>query len=216
MHPKLTIKNTFLHFGKILKHKWWVFYYCCQADIPWRGVKHDMSKFSPTEFWESVRYYQGTSSPIDACKKDKGISMAWMHHKGRNRHHYEYWQDNFDNGGEPKAMPYKDAVEMLCDYLGAGRAYMGRDFTYQKEYEWWCKKCQKPLAMHPNTLDFITRCMSQFNHGLKLEDIDIKWNYYIAHNTEAWMSEEEWNQTMEALRRAAKVADERAKEKENV
>jgi hypothetical protein len=114
-----------------------------------------MSKFSPVEFWESVRYYQGTSSPIDACKKDKGISKAWMHHKGRNSHHYEYWVDNFDQGGEPKQMPYKDAVEMLCDYLGAGRAYMGKSFTYQKEYEWWQKKCEKPLAMNEQTKDFI-------------------------------------------------------------
>lgn len=215
MTPRITIKNTFRHLGKILKHKYWVFYYCCKAGIPWRGIKHDMSKFSPTEFWESVRYYQGTRSPIDACKEDKGVSKAWMHHKGRNTHHYEYWQDNFDKGGQPVQMPYKDAVEMLCDYLGAGRAYMGKDFTYQKEYEWWGNKISKPIAMHPNTLDFITRCMTQFTHGLTLEDIDIKWNYYIAHNTEAWMSEEEWNQTMEALRRAARVADERAKEKEN-
>ena len=159
MTPRITIKNTFRHFGKILTHKWWVFYYCCKAGIPGRGLMHDMSKFSPTEFWESVRYYQGTSSPIDACKKDKGISMAWMHHKGRNRHHYEYWQDNFDNGGEPKQMPYKDAVEMLCDYLGAGRAYMGKNFTYQAEYEWWKKKSEKPMAMHPKTFQFIQRIL---------------------------------------------------------
>lgn len=182
MNTTIKFKNIFLHLGKICTHKWWVFYYCCKAGIPWRGLWHDMSKFSPVEFWESVRYYQGTSSPIDACKKDKGISKAWMHHKGRNSHHYEYWVDNFDQGGEPKQMPYKDAVEMLCDYLGAGRAYMGKDFTYQKEYEWWCNKCKKPLAMHSNTLGFITRCMNQFNHGLKLQDIDLKWNYFIEEN----------------------------------
>lgn len=194
MTPRITIKNTFRHFWKICKHKYWVFHYCRKTGVKgliWRGIKHDMSKFSPTEFWESVRYYQGTSSPIDAAKKDKGWSKAWMHHKGRNSHHYEYWVDNFDNGGVPLQMPYKDAVEMLCDYLGAGRAYMGKNFTYQKEYEWWCNKCKKPLAMHPNTLNFITYCMKQFNHGLTLEDIDIKWNYYIAHNTEVQMSEKE-------------------------
>ena len=153
------IKNTFLHFGKICKHKYWVFYYCCKAGIPWRGFMHDWSKFSPTEFWESVKYYQGDSSPIDACKKDKGVSKAWLHHKGRNRHHYEYWQDNFDKGGEPLQMPYKDAVEMLCDYLGAGRAYMGKDFTYKKEYEWWINKSSKPLAMHEHTRAFIQKVL---------------------------------------------------------
>lgn len=155
----ITIKNTFKHFKKICTHKWWVFYYCCKAGIPWRGIKHDMSKFSPTEFWESVRYYQGNRSPIDACKEDKGYSKAWLHHKGRNRHHYEHWVDNFDNGGQPLQIPYKDAVEMLCDYLGAGRAYMGKNFSLQAEYEWWLKKSAKPLAMHEYTRTFIQRIL---------------------------------------------------------
>lgn len=165
MTPRITIKNTFLHFGKICKHKWWVFYYCCKAGIPWRGFMHDWSKFSPVEFWESVRYYQGTSSPIDACKKANGWSKAWLHHKGKNPHHYEYWQDNFDNGGNPLQMPYKYAVEMLCDYLGAGRAYMGKNFTYHAEYEWWKKKCEKHLAMHSHTLGFITRCLRNLQNS---------------------------------------------------
>lgn len=160
MKTRVTIKNTFLHFGKICKHKWWVFYYCCKAGIPWRGIKHDMSKFSPVEFWESVRYYQGNRSPIDACKEENGVSKAWMHHKGHNTHHYEYWQDNFDKGGHPVQMPYKDAVEMLCDYLGAGRAYMGKNFTYQSEYAWWEKKISNPIAMHPQTKTFIDTCLN--------------------------------------------------------
>ena len=71
-----------------------------------------------------------------------------MHHKGRNKHHYEYWQDNFDNGGNPIEMPLKYKKEMLCDFLGAGRAYYGKDFTYAKEWEWWKGKLAKPLAMH--------------------------------------------------------------------
>ena len=165
--PKITIKNTLKHFAKICKHKWWVFYYCCKASIPWRGIKHDMSKFSPTEFWESVRYYQGNRSPIDACKEENGVSKAWLHHKGRNRHHYEYWQDNFDKGGEPLQMPYKDAVEMLCDYLGAGRAYMGKNFTYKAEWQWWVRKNQQNLAMHPSSKEFISCVLINLAHDEK-------------------------------------------------
>ena len=186
--PRITIKNTFLHLSKILKHKYWVFYYCCKAGIPWRGLIHDMSKFSPIEFWESVRYYQGSSSPIDACKKDKGVSKAWMHHKGRNSHHYEYWQDNFDNGGYPVKMPYKETVEMLCDYLGAGRAYMGKNFSYEAEYEWWTKKCEKPIAMHPETKQFIQRTLTalrceekvykrRFVEGININKTYLTWEY---------------------------------------
>ena len=105
--------------------------------------------------FESVKYYQDNISPIDACKKENGWSSAWMHHKGRNKHHYEYWQDNFDNGGTPIEMPMKYKKEMLCDYLGAGRAYYGKEFTYMKECTWWQNKVKKPLAMYPNDKEFI-------------------------------------------------------------
>jgi hypothetical protein len=144
----LKIKYIVGHLKTVLKHKWWVFYYCCRFGIPWRGIKHDLSKFSPTEFFESVKYYTGTRSPIDACKEDRGYSKAWLHHKGRNKHHYEYWQDNFDNGGQPLIMPYKESLEMLCDYLGAGRAYSGKDFTFEGELKWWRAKTSKSIAMH--------------------------------------------------------------------
>ena len=152
----MNILQKFLgHIKTVSVHRFWVFYFCCKAGIPIRGLFHDLSKFSPTEFFESVRYYQGTSSPIDACKKDKGYSRAWLHHKGRNPHHYEFWQDNFDNGGTPLKMPYKYAVEMVCDYLAAGKAYMGKNFTYEAEYEWWKIKKSKTLAMNEHTKEFI-------------------------------------------------------------
>lgn len=70
------IVNAFKHFAKVCVHKHWVFYYCCKAGIPLQGLTHDLSKFSPTEFFESVKYYQGTSSPIDACKKENGWSAS--------------------------------------------------------------------------------------------------------------------------------------------
>lgn len=144
----------------ICKHKYWVAYYCFKFGIPFRGIIHDLSKFSPTEFFESVKYFDGTRSPIDVCKEQNGVSYAWMHHKGRNKHHYEYWQDNFDRGGNPVKMPFKYAVEMLCDYLGAGRAYMKNNFSYKAEYDWWKKKISNGIAMHPETQCFIERCLN--------------------------------------------------------
>lgn len=149
------IVNFFKHFKKVCTHKRWVFHYCVKAGIPMQGLIHDMSKFSFVEFLESVKYYQGGSSPIDACKKANGYSNAWLHHKGRNKHHYEYWADNMDNGGEPLQMPYKYAAELICDYMGAGRAYYGKEFTMEKEYEWWQIKKNKPLFMHAQTKFFI-------------------------------------------------------------
>ena len=149
------IKNAVNHLKTICIHKKWVMYYCTIAGIPIQGLVHDLSKFSPTEFCESVKYYTGTCSPIDMCKKDKGVSQAWLHHKGKNKHHYEYWQDNFDKGGQSLQMPFKYAVEMVCDYLAAGRAYMKDKFSYAEEYVWWQNKISKGIAMHPQTKSFV-------------------------------------------------------------
>ena len=154
-------KRFFGHLRTVIKHKYWVWYYMNKCGRGWQGLRHDMSKFSPTEFWESVKYYSGTRSPIDACKEDKGISMAWMHHKGRNPHHYEYWMDNFDKGGEPKEMPWRYKVEMICDYLAAARAYMGKNFSYKAELEWWHKKMNLPRAQHCADKEFVTRILEQ-------------------------------------------------------
>ncbi len=150
------IKNFFGHLKTIFIHKYWVFYYAYKLGIPIQGFFHDMSKFSPIEFWESVKYYQGgKSSPINACKADKGYSLAWQHHKGRNPHHYEYWVDKYDEGGVPINMPPKYKLEMLADYLAAGRAYMKKEFSYSAEYKWYKEKQQHPRMIHPDTDRFM-------------------------------------------------------------
>ena len=85
----MLLKNFLGHLGTVLKHKWHVFKLCVRAGIPWRGLVHDLSKFSYIEFWESVKYFQGNRSPIVKCKQEEGYSKAWLHHKGRNKHHYQ-------------------------------------------------------------------------------------------------------------------------------
>ena len=189
------MKNkAFKHFKTICKHKYYVGKYCFIAGIPLRGILHDLSKFSPTEFIESVKYYQGTRSPIDACKEVNGYSKAWLHHKGHNRHHYEYWQDNFDNGGTSLKMPFKDACEMLCDYLGAGQAYMGDNFTFEGEWQWWLNKINKPIAMHPKTKRFINHILNDLrlcnnNDKNKIRHILNKQRLQLVYNSIEEMKE---------------------------
>ena len=119
----MKIKNIIGHFKKICVHRHYVLKYCIMCGIPFQGIVHDLSKFSPTEFFESVKYYCGSDSPINKAKKEQGYSLAWFHHRGRNKHHYEYWIDNLDNGGTPVRIPYKYLIEMICDWIGAGKAY---------------------------------------------------------------------------------------------
>lgn len=150
------LKNIFKHFFTICKHKKAVLYFGIRLGIGWRAFFHDFSKFNPIEFFESVKYYNGTRSPIDVCKEINGYSKAWMHHKGRNPHHYEYWIDNLDNGGTAIDIPIKYKLEMLADYLAAGFTYSGGKCTFSDEYKWWLNKSSKPLLMHENTKSFLT------------------------------------------------------------
>lgn len=160
--------HFFAHLHKVRTHRKWVRHYCSKVGLHWQGLVHDLSKYSPTEFWESVEYYQGNRSPIDACKEEKGYSLAWMHHRGRNKHHREYWTDYYDKGTASIAMPYKYAVEMLCDFLAAGRAYNGLAFTYEEELKWWENQLCKNICIHPQTAKFITLALQRIANGEEL------------------------------------------------
>lgn len=161
-----TIEKAWKHFKLISIHKYYVWKNCKVAGLYLQGILHDLSKYTPTEFLESIHYYTGKNSPIDECKKKNGWSAAWMHHKGRNKHHYEFWIDNLDYGGKPIQMPFKYALELVYDYVGAGQAYKKDSFTYQGEYEWWLNKKRLPLAMHPQTklfVDYLLETMMKEN-----------------------------------------------------
>ena len=81
------------HFKTITKHKILVAKGCFKVGLYCQGIMHDMSKYSPTEFIPGAKYYQGNQSPNNIERRKYGISRAWLHHKGRNRHHFEYWID---------------------------------------------------------------------------------------------------------------------------
>lgn len=151
MNTDITFHKIFGHLKTIHTHRHWVRYFCKLAGIPKRGWLHDLSKYSPTEFWESVHYWDGKVSPITRCKEENDVSRAWLHHKGRNPHHYEYWTDRFDYGGIPIPMPKDDFVEQVCDFIAAGITYKGQSysaFKYQDELEWWKRK-KEHCGMHP-------------------------------------------------------------------
>lgn len=179
------MRNIIRHIKTVLTHKYWVFFYCRKCSLIWRGIKHDLSKFSPTEFFESVKYYSGTRSPIDACKEDIGYSNAWQHHKGRNSHHYEYWIDIGDSGVTPIQMPVDDAIELICDYLAAGRTYMGKSFSYAAEFDWW-HRIKRPTIkhIHPQTKYFIDLALFRIqNDNWQFNKPNLIGLYKIAEST---------------------------------
>ena len=117
--------NVIGHFRTITKHRHKVIKHCFKAGIGWQGLRHDLSKYSPTEFFNGVKYYDGTRSPNELERLDRGYSKAWLHHKGRNKHHFEYWNDYNPKIRKyaPVKMPLNYVIEMFCDNVGAGHVY---------------------------------------------------------------------------------------------
>ena len=123
------IVKFFKHLHTVNKHRWEVFKLCVKCGIPFRGIMHDLSKYSYTEFSESVKYFSdGKKSPLKTCRSLTGISEAWLHHKGRNKHHFEYWYDNYAPD-VTLVMPLKYAIEMICDRIAAGKTYNKKEYT---------------------------------------------------------------------------------------
>ena len=140
------------HFKTITKHKFLVMGGCFRIGLIWQGITHDLSKYTPTEFLNGARYYQGIRSPNNAEREDKGYSEAWMHHKGRNRHHYEYWTDmNLETRKyEPVPVPRKYLAEMIMDRRAACITYQGEEYGPGAELEYFDASRDKWL-MHEKT-----------------------------------------------------------------
>ncbi len=148
----MSLKGAVGHFRTITKHRHKVIAHCAKAGILWQGLRHDLSKYSPTEFWAGAKYYQGTRSPNEAEREDYGYSKAWMHHKGRNRHHFEYWfdYDPVTKLNQPVRMPLNYIIEMFCDRVAASKIYQGENYTDRSPLEYFLR-AKASRVIHPDT-----------------------------------------------------------------
>ncbi len=140
------------HFCTITKHRHLVMKNCFRAGIFWQGLLHDLSKYAPAEFMTGARYYQGYRSPNARERELYGYSEAWLHHKGRNKHHFEYWTDYDKKSGQmkPVRMPLRYVKEMFCDRVAASKIYKGKEYTDSTSLEYF-RKSREDKLMHPET-----------------------------------------------------------------
>ena len=141
------MKKAWCHFWTVNRHRWLVCQGCFKIGLYWQGLTHDLSKYSPTEFFVGAKYYQGNRSPNTAERASLGYSTAWMHHKGRNRHHYEYWTDmNLETRQyEPSPMPRKYLAEMVMDRRAACKVYEGKQYTDGSPLAYFLKSRERVL-----------------------------------------------------------------------
>ena len=140
------------HLKTINHHKWLVMQGCFRVGLYWQGLTHDLSKYAPVEFMAGARYYQGTRSPNTAEREDKGYSESWMHHKGRNRHHCEYWTDlnRETRVYAPIPMPRKYLAEMVMDRRAACMTYQGKDYRDDSALRYYERGLERNF-MHEQT-----------------------------------------------------------------
>lgn len=140
------------HLKTITRHRHLVISHCFKSGILWQGLKHDLSKYSPTEFKPGVKYYTGKKSPNEGERAEYGFSFAWMHHKGRNRHHFEYWTDYNPQTKlmSPVKMPPKYLAEMFCDRVAASKTYQDKNYSNHHPLEYYERGNAKNV-MHPET-----------------------------------------------------------------
>ena len=150
------MNHFFGHVKTVMRHRRCVIAHCANAGILWRGLMHDLSKYSYTEFSEGVRFFQGTRSPNEGERDVKGYSAAWMHHKGRNRHHFEYWTDYSPETKQvaPVKMPLIFVKEMFCDRVAASKVYQGKNYTDSHPLEYFLRAKGKRI-IHPETSDLL-------------------------------------------------------------
>ncbi len=148
------------HLRVICHHRHLVIKHAFMAGIPFRGLLHDLSKFSPTEYFAGAKYFLGNRSPNERERELIGYSSAWLHHKGRNRHHFEYWNDVNPKTKryEPVRMPTVYLIEMFCDRVAASKTYQGMAYTDSHPLEYFLRGNAR-LSMHKDTADELERLL---------------------------------------------------------
>lgn len=160
------MKKLLAHFTTITKHKLKVTKLCMRCGLYKQGLLHDLSKYSWVEFSTGVRYFQGNRSPIDAEKETLGYSLGWLHHKGRNKHHWEYWLDNSKHGVIPIRMPVNYIIEMFCDRVAASMTYYKDQYHDQIPIQYFMNGYSY-VVMEPLSKDLIQHLLQYLaDHGL--------------------------------------------------
>lgn len=149
------------HFKTITYHKFLVMKGCFKVGLYKQGILHDLSKYSWTEFRVGAKYFQGTRSPNNAEREEIGYSSSWLHHKGRNKHHFEYWIDYSTDGegalGGMK-MPDKYIVEMVMDRIAASKVYKKEAYTDSTPWEYYSWNSSK-IILHEHTRELLEKLL---------------------------------------------------------
>lgn len=168
------MNNFFKHLGTIHTHRKYVGRICRKMKIPLQGLVHDLSKYSIAEL-KICKYWTGTGSPHEACRRVIGYSPSWIHHYHRNKHHFQYfWDENEEGTIIPIQMPYKYLIESFCDMVGAGKAYLKDKWTIQSPWDYYMKMCKNKRIMNDKSIYLLEKLLWVLHEANSEEDF-YKW-----------------------------------------
>lgn len=186
--------KAYQHFKTITYHKWLVMKGCFSIGLYKQGICHDLSKYSPTEFLVGARFYQGNRSPNNAEREEIGYSSSWLHHKGRNKHHFEYWIDYSSRGIEgamaPAPMPIKYILEMIMDRIAASKVYAKEKYTNHNPLAYY-KLGDGQVPLHEKTkktMELLLLILDKYGEAEMVKFIKKR----ILPNRKMWDDKEKW------------------------
>lgn len=174
------MSHPFKHFLLISKHRHRVIKNAFHLGIFFHSLKHDLSKYTLTEFITSSKYYDGHHSPVyEERLSNDYFSKVCQHHAKRNAHHWEYWTDFFNGRILAKRMPYKYALEYVADVLSASYTYNPKSFSGLSTYNYFDSR-KDHYFMNNATKEFILWCLKQYSisgfNNLKRKDTKAKYD----------------------------------------
>lgn len=157
------MKNLIKHLKIVSTHRKFVRKACFKMRIPLHGFLHDLSKYSITELL-ICKYYTGTRSPHQNARSMLGYSPSWIHHYHTNKHHYQFWWDEDEEGNIiPMKMPYDYVIESFCDMLGASKAYNLDEWQPKMLLNYWETMCVGKRIMHEDSTKLVDLLIRKLN-----------------------------------------------------
>lgn len=157
------MSHPFKHFILISKHRHRVIRNGYHLGIFFHALKHDLTKYTPIEFFTSSKYFEGHHSPVyEERLNNNYFSKVCQHHTKRNPHHWEYWTDFFGGRILTKRMPYKYALEYVGDVLSASYTYNPKQFKSDTAYKYFMNK-KDHYFMNNATKEFVSYCLKQYS-----------------------------------------------------
>lgn len=154
------MSNVSRHLKTVFKHRREVRKACFKMGLYYQGLTHDLSKFSIKELKVGFKYSNGKQSPIENEKQELGYSYAWQHHQNKNPHHWEYWIDYktvspYESIAYGVKIPFKYVLEMVADFIGAGKTYNKKTWNKKMPLEYYLKTY--PRRIYHNDTDKLFR-----------------------------------------------------------